>query len=49
MVKFYSGGNRKQRVRLPEGYLEDRDDDTPPKSPHTAEEIAAWEQALLGG
>ena len=42
-------GNRVQRVRLPEGYLDDRDDDTPPKSPHTPEEIAAWEQALLGG
>lgn len=38
-----------QRVKLPEGYLDDRDDDTPPKSPRTPEEIAAWEQALNGG
>ncbi|MHC4893045.1 MAG: tRNA dihydrouridine synthase DusB [Planctomycetota bacterium] len=42
-------GSKTQRVTLPEGYLDDRDDDTPPKSPHTAEEIAAWEQALSGG
>jgi nifR3 family TIM-barrel protein len=38
-----------QRVRLPEGYLDDRDDDTPPKSPHTPAEIAEWERALSGG
>jgi nifR3 family TIM-barrel protein len=38
-----------QRVKLPEGYLDDLDDDTPPKSPRTPEEIAAWEQALSGG
>ena len=38
-----------QRVKLPEGYLDDREDDTPPKSPHTPEEIAAWERALSGG
>lgn len=38
-----------QRVRLPEGFLEDRDDDTPPKSPHTPEELEAWERALAGG
>ena len=37
------------RVALPEGYLDDRDDDTPPRSPHTAEEIAAWEGSLSGG
>ncbi len=42
-------GNKTQRVTLPEGYLNDRDDDTPPKAPHTAAEIAAWEQALSGG
>ncbi len=38
-----------QRVRLPEGFLDDRDDDTPPRSPHTPEELAAWERALSGG
>jgi len=38
-----------QRVRLPEGYLDDRDDDSPPKSPHSAEELEAWERALSGG
>jgi nifR3 family TIM-barrel protein len=38
-----------QRVKLPEGFLDDRDDDTPPKSPHSPEEIAAWERALSGG
>ena len=38
-----------QRVRLPEGYLEDLEDDTPPKSPHTPAEIAAWERSLSGG
>jgi nifR3 family TIM-barrel protein len=38
-----------QRVRLPEGYLEDRDDDTPPRSPHTPDELEAWERALSGG
>jgi nifR3 family TIM-barrel protein len=42
------GGSR-QRVTLPEGYLDQRDDDTPPRSPHTAAEIAAWEAALSGG
>jgi nifR3 family TIM-barrel protein len=38
-----------QKVRLPEGFLDHRDDDTPPRGPHTAEEIEAWERALLGG
>ncbi len=38
-----------QRVKLPEGYLDDRDDDTPPKSPHSPEELEAWEKALSGG
>ncbi len=42
-------GSRTQRVSLPEGYLEARDDDTPPRSPHDAEELAAWEQSLSGG
>jgi len=43
-----SGGAQK-RVALPEGYLDDLEDDTPPRSPHGAEEIAAWEQALSAG
>ena len=38
-----------QRVKLPEGYLDDLDDDTPPRSPRTPEEIEAWERALGGG
>lgn len=42
-------GNKTQRVTLPEGYLDDLNDDTPPKAPHSAEEIAAWEKALSGG
>lgn len=42
-------GSKVQKVTLPEGYLLDRDDDTPPKGPHTEAEIAAWEQALSGG
>lgn len=41
--------NGTQRVRLPEGYLDNLDDDTPPKSPHTPAELAAWEKALSGG
>jgi nifR3 family TIM-barrel protein len=43
-----SGGAQK-RVALPEGYLDDREDDTPPRSPHGAEEIEAWEKALSSG
>ena len=42
-------GNKVQRVRLPEGYLEDLDDDTPPKCTHSAEEIEDWERSLDGG
>jgi nifR3 family TIM-barrel protein len=42
-------GGAQARVALPQGYLDDRDDDTPPRSPHSAEEIASWEQALSGG
>ena len=42
-------GNATQDVTLPEGYLDDLDDDTPPRSPHSAEEIEAWEKALSGG
>lgn len=42
-------GSQCQVVSLPDGYLEQRDDDTPPRSPRTPEEIAAWERALDGG
>ncbi|MEX1025420.1 MAG: tRNA dihydrouridine synthase DusB [Planctomycetota bacterium] len=42
-------GAKQQRVTLPEGFLDDRDDDTPPKGPRTPEEIRAWEKALSGG
>lgn len=42
-------GGRTQRVVLPEGYLDDLDDDTPPKAPHSPEEMRAWEKALGGG
>ncbi len=42
-------GTRVQKVSLPEGYLACRDDDTPPRGPHSAEEIAAWEAALNAG
>ncbi len=38
-----------QRVCLPEGYLDDLDDDSPPKSPHSPEELVAWERALTSG
>ncbi len=40
---------RRQMVSLPEGYLDDLDDDAPPRSPRSPEEIAAWERALQGG
>ncbi|QDV07274.1 tRNA-dihydrouridine synthase C [Planctomycetes bacterium Poly30] len=42
-------GSKTQSVKLPEGYLDDLDDDTPPKSPRSVEEIEAWEKALNGG
>jgi nifR3 family TIM-barrel protein len=42
-------GSQCQVVALPEGYLAQRDDDTPPKSPRTPEELAAFERALDGG
>jgi hypothetical protein len=42
-------GSQCQVVALPDGYLEQKDDDTPPRSPRTPEEIAAWERALDGG
>lgn len=42
-------GGRTQTVRLPAGYLDQRDDDTAPETPCDADESAAWEQALSGG
>lgn len=42
-------GNGTQQVKLPEGYLEQLDDDTPPRGPRTLAEIEAWERALSGG
>ncbi|MCP3919185.1 MAG: tRNA dihydrouridine synthase DusB [bacterium] len=42
-------GSKTQRVKLPEGFLDDPDDDTPPKGPRTLEEIESWERALSGG
>jgi nifR3 family TIM-barrel protein len=41
-------GGRTQRVSLPEGYLECREDDSPP-GPSSPDEHAAWEEALSGG
>lgn len=42
-------GRPQKRVALPHGYLDDRDDDTPPAGPRDPEERAAWERALDGG
>jgi nifR3 family TIM-barrel protein len=42
-------GGAEQRVVLPEGYLENLDDDTPPSAPHSSDEMDAWENALSGG
>lgn len=42
-------GSQCQSVALPQGYLTARDDDTPPRSPHTPEELEAFERALDGG
>jgi nifR3 family TIM-barrel protein len=39
----------KQRVKLPEAYLDDLLDDTPPRGPRSLEEIEAWERAHSGG
>jgi nifR3 family TIM-barrel protein len=41
--------NRTQRVTLPRGYLESRDDDALPALPRDAAELAAFEHALDGG
>jgi nifR3 family TIM-barrel protein len=42
-------GGRTQRVALPEGWLERRDDDAAPASPTCAAELAALERALQAG
>jgi nifR3 family TIM-barrel protein len=42
-------GRVQKRVHLPDGYLERRDDDTPPTAPRDPVERAAWERALDGG
>ncbi len=42
-------GGRTQRVTLPDGYLAERDDDTPPRGPRSAAEIEAWERAVASG
>ena len=42
-------GRAQARVALPEGYLDNLDDDTPPRSPRSEAEIEEWEQALSGG
>ena len=42
-------GSQSQCVALPDGYLAERDDDTPPRGPRTTAEIEAWERALDGG
>jgi nifR3 family TIM-barrel protein len=41
--------NHTQRVTLPRGFLEARDDDTPPPEPDDPAERRAWEAALDGG
>lgn len=47
MRRAKKGG--KQRVKLPEGYLDDLQDDTPPRGPRSIDEIEAWEAAHSGG
>jgi len=47
MRRAKKGG--KQRVKLPEGYLDDLQDDTPPSGPRSVDEIEAWEAAHSGG
>ncbi|MBL4771508.1 MAG: tRNA dihydrouridine synthase DusB [Planctomycetes bacterium] len=42
-------GSKKQKVKLPEGFLNDLQDDTPPRGPHTLAEIEEWERSLQGG
>jgi len=42
-------GRTQRRVQLPAGYLDRRDDDTPPSPPFDPQERAAFERALDGG
>ena len=42
-------GKRRQRVKLPEGYLDNLEDDTPPRGPRSLDEIESWEKSLSGG
>ena len=42
-------GRVQRRVQLPTGYLDRRDDDTPPSPPFDPQERAAFERALDGG
>jgi nifR3 family TIM-barrel protein len=42
-------GRVQRRVHLPAGYLDRRDDDTPPSPPFDPQERAAFERALDGG
>ena len=42
-------GGRTQRVKLPEGYLDDPEDDAPPRGPRTLAEVEEWERVLSGG
>jgi len=46
---YSAAGASKKAVALPEGYLACLDDDTPPRSVHSAEELAEWERSLSGG
>ena len=42
-------GRAQRRVHLPDGFLDDRDDDTPPVPPLTPAQLAAFERALDAG
>jgi hypothetical protein len=42
-------GRAQKRVQLPSGFLDDRDDDTPPVPPLSPEQLAAFERALDAG
>ena len=51
-IPDYRGPETARRARNPVQYrqfLDDPEDDTPPRGPHTLEEIEAWEKALSGG
>ena len=42
-------GRRQKRVHLPAGFLDDRNDDTPPVPPLSPQQLAAFERALDAG